>query len=244
MLIFLKKTIKKFFKFFGYKLVIFKKKKLNIFLNIKDEETLISLVKCKGVMHLGAHKGEEADIYQWLGKKVIWIEAIPKIFDELKDNLYFYNNQKAYCLLLGDMDNVKKSFFISNNDSMSSSLFKFSQNTLDGKYFSDQKLRITNEIILEMSKLDTFVKKNSINISDYNHWILDLQGAELLALKGAENSLKFCDSLLIEVSKVNIYENGVLWLELKDWLIKRNFYPVTEPLENHSDILFKKNNVN
>jgi hypothetical protein len=127
---------------------------------------------------------------------------------------------------------------------MSSSLFKFSQNTLDGKYFSDQKLRIANEIILEMSKLDTFVKKNSINISDYNHWILDLQGAELLALKGAENSLKFCDSLLIEVSKVNIYENGVLWLELKDWLIKRNFYPVTEPLENHSDILFKKNNVN
>ena len=74
-----------------------------------------------------------------------------------------------------------------------------------------------------MSKLDTFVKKNSINISDYNHWILDLQGAELLALKGAENSLKFCDSLLIEVSKVNIYENAVLWLELKDWLIKRNF---------------------
>lgn len=52
-------------------------------------------------MHLGAHKGQEADIYEWFGKKVIWIEAIPEIFDQLKDNLYFYNNQKAYCLLLG-----------------------------------------------------------------------------------------------------------------------------------------------
>jgi hypothetical protein len=55
----------------------------------------------------------------------------------------------------------------------------------------------------------------------------ELRGADLLALKGAENSLKFFDSLLIEVSKVDIYENGFLWPELKDWLMKRNFYPIT-----------------
>ena len=91
-----------------------------------------------------------------------------------------------------------------------------------------------------MSKLDSFVKKNSIDISEYSHWVVDLQGAELLALKGAENSLKFCKTILIEVSKVDIYDNGVLWLELKNWLIQRGFYPVSEPLEDHSDILFKK----
>jgi FkbM family methyltransferase len=238
---FIKQITKKVLKFFGFKLIKKKNFLLNNFLNIKDKASLISLIDSKGVLHLGAHKGEEADIYQWLGKKVIWVEALPKVFDQLKDNLYFYSNQEAYCLLLGDMDNIKKSFYISNNDSVSSSLFKFSKNTLDRKYFSEQKLEIKNEIILEMSKLDTFVKKNNIDISNYNHWIVDLQGAELLALKGAENSLEFCDSLLIEISKVDIYENGVLWPELKNWLIKRNFYPVTEPLENHSDVLFKKN---
>lgn len=237
---FLKKIIKKFFKFIGYKLIKLEKKNSIKFTNFIDVEPLISLAKSKGVLHLGAHKGQEADIYQWLGKKVIWIEAIPKIYDQLKDNLYFYKNQQAYCLLLGDTDNLKKSFFISNNDSASSSLFKFSKNTLEGKYFSDTKLRIQDEITLEMSKLDSFVKKNNIDISEYNHWIVDLQGAELLALKGAENSLKFCDSLLIEVSKVDIYENAVLWPELKDWLMKRNFYPITEPTQDHSDILFRK----
>ena len=239
-----KQIIKKILKFFGFELVRLDKKNLNNVLNLKNKECLISLAESKGVLHLGAHKGEEAKIYQWLEKKVIWIEAIPKIFDQLKDNLYFYNNQKAYCLLLGDMDNVKKSFYISNNDSLSSSLFKFSKDTLDGKYFSEQKLEIKNEIILEMSKLDSFVQKNNIDIYNYNHWIVDLQGAELLALKGAENSLKFCDTLLIEISKVDIYENGVLWPELKNWLIERNFYPVTEPLENHEDVLFKKNTNN
>ena len=235
--------VKNFFKFFGYKLIKVQKKNFTNYLNIKDKASLVSLAESKGVLHLGAHKGEEADIYQWLGKKVIWIEAIPKIFDQLKQNLSSYGNQESYCLLLGDMDNVKKSFFISNNNSVSSSLFKFSKNTLDGKYFSEQKLEMKNEIILEMSKLDTFVKKNNIDISSYNHWIVDLQGSELLALKGAENSLEFCDSLLIEISKVDIYENGVLWPELKNWLIKRNFYPVTEPLENHTDVLFKKSNI-
>jgi hypothetical protein len=138
---FLKQIIKKILKFFGYKLIKLQKNNLTKFLDHKDIEPLISLAKAKGVLHLGAHKGQEADIYQWLGKKVIWIEAIPEIFDKLKDNLYFYNNQEAYCLLLGDMDNLKKSFFISNNDSVSSSLFKFSKNTLDGKYFSDIKIK-------------------------------------------------------------------------------------------------------
>jgi FkbM family methyltransferase len=237
---FLKKIIKKIFKFIGYKLIKLEKKNSIKFTNFIDVEPLISLAKSKGVLHLGAHKGQEADIYQWLGKKVIWIEAIPRIFDQLKDNLYFYDNQEAYCLLLGDADNVKKSFFISNNDSASSSLFKFSKNTLDGKYFSDTKLKIKDQIILEMSKLDSFIKKNDINISEYNHWIIDVQGAELLVLKGAENSLKFCDSLLIEVSKVDIYHGGVLWSELKDWLIERKFYPITEPTEDHLDILFRK----
>jgi FkbM family methyltransferase len=237
---FLKQIIKKIFKFFGYKLIKLQKNNLTKFSGQKDIEPLISLAKAKGVLHLGAHKGQEADIYQWFGKKVIWIEAIPKIFDQLKDNLCFYKNQEAYCLLLGDTDNLKKSFFISNNDSASSSLFKFSKNTLEGKYFSDTKLKIQDEITLEMYKLDSFVKKNNINISEYNHWIIDLQGAELLALKGAENSLKFCDSILIEVSKVDIYENGVLWPELKDWLMIRNFYPITEPTQDHSDILFRK----
>jgi FkbM family methyltransferase len=239
----IKLIIKKILRFFGFKLVRLEKKNLNNILNLKNKESLISLAEAKGVLHLGAHYGQEADIYQWIERKVIWIEAIPKIYDQLKDNLQFYSNQEAYCLLLGDMDNIKKSFFISNN-SVSSSFFKFSKNTLDGKYFQHQKIKTKNEIILEMSKLDTFVKKNNIDISNYNHWVIDLQGAELLALKGGENSLKFCDSLLVEVSKVDIYENGVLWPELKNWLIKRNFYPVAEPLEDHTDVLFKRRKIN
>jgi hypothetical protein len=48
------------------------------------------------------------------------------------------------------MDGIKKSFFISNNDFLSSSLFKFSQKTLDGIYHPGVNLKTQDVIILEM----------------------------------------------------------------------------------------------
>ena len=95
-------------------------------------------------------------------------------------------------------------------------------------------------ISLKMNKLDTILENNNIIASEYDHWIVDLQGAELLALKGAENVLKSCKSISIEVSKVDIYEGGVMWDELSKWLKERNFYPNKEPETDHTDILFSR----
>jgi hypothetical protein len=61
---FLKQIIKKFFKFFGYKIIKLPKKDSTKLSSIQDIEILTSLVQSKGVLHLGAHKGQEADLYQ------------------------------------------------------------------------------------------------------------------------------------------------------------------------------------
>ena len=55
-------------------------------------------------------------------------------------------------------------------------------------------------IELKSITIDTFVKNNNIDIKNYNHWVIDIQGAELLALKGAKDFQK-CNSILIEVSE-------------------------------------------
>ena len=95
---------------------------------------------------------------------------------------------------------------------------------------------------LKSKKLDTLFDKENIDPKQYNHWILDLQGAELLALKGAEKSLESCKSIYIEVSKKKFYTEGVLWDELKEWLISKNFYPTRNPVDDEEDILFIKKN--
>ena len=204
----------------------------------KKIEYLKALNEAKGVLHLGGHKGAEAEVYNWFSKKVIWFEAVPYIYDLLKENTFVYPSQKCFCVLLGDEDYKKKEFYISNNDSASSSLFDFSKNTLSGKYFPERKLEMKKKILLMMNKLDTIIKNYEINIREYDHWVLDLQGSELLALKGAEDSIQYCNSMLIEVSKVDIYEGGVLWNELSEWLKKKDFYPLLVPEKNHSDVIF------
>ena len=76
-----------------------------------------------------------------------------------------------------------------------------------------------SKLKLNSKKFDTLVEEILLDISDYNFWILDLQGAELLALKGAKQSLKKCKSILIEISKEEYYINGAKWKELKYFFI-------------------------
>ena len=239
-MIFLKKLLKIILRTFGFKLIRLGKPyqpnpygKINI-------ETIKCINNAKGVLHLGAHKGTEAEVYNWFGKKVVWFEASPEIFSHLENNLYFYSDQIAFCALLGDQDNIYKNFFISSNDSASSSIFEFSSMVKKEGFFG-RKIFMKKKIKLKMSKLDTIMAKNKIDPGEYDHWEVDLQGAELLAFQGAEHSLSFCNSISVEVSKIRYYEGGVLWDELVKWLEKKNFFPTETPEDDHTEVLFKKN---
>lgn len=205
-----------------------------------DLEILKAINDSKGIIHLGAHRGTEAEIYNWFGKKVIWVEALPKTYEHLKDNLYFYKNQQAYCALLSDSDNKVEKFNISNHDAACSSIFNFTDEVTKSKVWANRKHRMLKTINLKTLKFDTLIKRNDINIKNYNHWILDLQGAELLALRGSEKSLEFCKSIVVEINQKNIYSGGVLWDELKNWLLTKGFYPTREPKNDEDDILFLK----
>ena len=73
--------------------------------------------------------------------------------------------------------------------------------------------------------------------------MIDLQGSELLALKGAEESIKFCKSISIEISKKEYYTGGAMWEEIKDYLEKRNFQVCDNPKADHAEVLFIKKNL-
>ena len=56
------------------------------------------------------------------------------------------------------------------------------------------------KIYLNMITFDSLIDKKKIDISNFDHWIIDAQGSELQILKGAKNNLKYCKSLYVEVS--------------------------------------------
>ena len=69
---------------------------------------------------------------------------------------------------------------------------------------------------------------------------MDLQGAELLALKGSIKSLPFCKSIFVEVSKGEVYKNAPQYIDIIEFLKKFNFKLISEMDSSHTNILFKK----
>ncbi len=234
----IKKIINRIILKFGWKLIKLRRVPKPNPYGLIDQNLFNCINNSSGILHLGAHRGAEAEVYNWFGKNVIWFEALPEIYDDLIDNLYFYKNQKSFLALLSDKDHKETKFNISNYDKACSSMFNFTEEIKKSKIWNNRNHEMIRTIKLKSITLDTLLKNENISSKDYNHWVLDLQGAELLALKGGEESLKNCKSLHIEVSQKQFYDNGNLWLDIKKWLNERGFQNYKEPEMDEEDILF------
>src|SRR5260370_35136085 len=60
------------------------------------------LSKCRGVIHIGANRAQERDKYQSLGLAVVWIEAIPFLYQSILKDLACYRNQLVIQALITD----------------------------------------------------------------------------------------------------------------------------------------------
>jgi len=238
-----KQFVKKLLQFFGYSLIKINRKLPNSFVNEPPSfEEIQCIIKSSGILHLGAHRGKEAEIYQWFNKKVLWIEANPDIFSDLNNHIKYYFKQAAINALLGD-EKKKKNFFISNRDSSCSSIFDLSDDVKNKKLWKSENIMMEKKINLTMEKLDTLLVDKKIEIKNYNHWILDLQGSEIQVLKGSIDSLKYCKSMVVEISKKKFYEDSsTKWVDLKKFLEKQGFKVMKEPSSDHCDVLFEKIN--
>ena len=233
-----KNILKKILRKFNLKIVKTNRRTPSTFTNDKPSLSLISaMLNSNGILHIGAHRGTESVVYNWLNKKVLWVEPNPKIFQDLIDNIKNYYGQNAYNNLLGEKYSNKVDFFLSSNDYASSSIFDFSEKFKKNK--NERNIRMTEKINMEMITLDTLCQKNKLDLSNYDHWVIDTQGSELQILKGAKFNFKFCRSLYIEISTDDTYtDNSTKWNELKEFLSKNNFKMIDQPTSEHCDVLF------
>jgi len=185
----------------------------------------------RGVLHIGAHYGQEASFYADLGASVIWVEAIPEKYTVLCKKLSEFPNQKAMCALLGSTNKNKIKFYISSNDGASSSIYSFGDNT------QFKNLEMVSSVFLKMKRLDSCFSIK--DISAYPHWVIDVQGAELEVLKGAGGLLRYCHSLEIEVTSRNLYLGGANAQEVINFLKLNGFMALQEhKIGSHEDLFF------
>lgn len=208
---------------------------------IPDAEQLVRLFTgwSTGILHVGGHFGQESHWYAEMGKPVVWVEAMPAAAARLRQTIAPYPTQRLVEACLSNVDGQTVSFHVSANDSgASSSLFEFGAASTGPKsMWPDHDLRMVDTLRLTTHRLDSVMGEQGIDIAGFDHWVVDVQGAELLVLQGAEQSLHACRSLLVEASSIDVYSGGVQWPQLRGFLAGHGFEPLWDCL-GHMDVLF------
>lgn len=170
-------------------------------------------VNPKGVLHVGANVGEEAPVYLELGiKRQVWIEANPEIYEKLKANIS--SNSEAVALLncIGDIQNENVVFHVSNNEGQSSSILELGTHAI-----VHPSVTYIQEIKMKAVRIDTLRPEILEGLDLLN---IDLQGAELKALKGMGELLCQFNWAYLEVNKEELYVGCALIGEIDDYLAK------------------------
>jgi len=205
-------------------------------------------VNVTGVVHVGAHRGEEIFDYESMGaKKVIWVEPVPELFEEMKQFLTTAQcsvTSHAYEYAASNTDHNTVDFnlyfgpdakYMSGNKGCSS-LLKTS-----GRFESWSKGTIQVETIT----LDTLLEENKFKFSEFQYLNMDVQGAELMVLQGANNLLSQVKYIATEATWDNPdYIDNTRYDELKLLLQSKGFVE-TEMIphgDNWGDALFVKEN--
>jgi FkbM family methyltransferase len=183
-----------------------------------------------GILHIGAHEGQEAEVYNRLSKPVIWIEAIPLYFEKLRVNIGSFHNQLALNALLDSKCQSSRDFFITSNNAESSSIYPLAGND----YW--RGLENSEVCKLPSKRLDCIF--SGFELREFDYWIVDVQGAELEVLKGAGDLLNYCRYLQVEISQEKFYEGGAEFQELRAFLDSKSFIPMWLPSRPHEEIIF------
>jgi FkbM family methyltransferase len=171
--------------------------------------------KPKGIIHIGAHLMEERVDYLLAGiHDIIWIEANDKI---CKQNIESYNLLKTeyqFNYAMSDVDNQEIEFKITNNGQSSSIL------ELDKHKIHHPHIYVTDTIKLKTKRFDVLAKEQNIDIQKYNFINIDIQGAELLALKGFGDLLNHIDYIYSEVNEASLYKDCALITDMDSYLFE------------------------
>ena len=204
-------------------------------------ETIIKKynMNINGILHIGAHNCEELDSYNNYGLKnnqIIWVEANPEL---VKNNLTIDKSRIIKNFICCDEDSGTKILNISNNG-QSSSIFELG--THKNSYPS---IKYTDLVEVKNNRIDTMYSKENIPTNFANFVNIDIQGAELLALKGMGDLLHYFEYAYVEVNRDYVYKDGALINEIDEYLSKYNFKRIETNWTNEKwgEALYIKNNL-
>jgi FkbM family methyltransferase len=176
------------------------------------------LKQVRGVIHVGANLGQERELYAKYKLKVLWIEPLPDIFEQLCKNVRPFPDQTAVNYLITDKDDVEYLFHVASNGGASSSILELARHD---EIWPD--VQYVSKITLNSITLDSLIKNIDNGIPSYDALVMDTQGSELLVLKGATNSLGQFKFIKTEAADFEAYADCARVEDLTNYLTQFGF---------------------
>ena len=173
----------------------------------------------EGGAYLGKNSVKLAKI--WPKAQIYSFEPVPELAEKTKTNTRTFPNIHVYELALSDKNGTATMYLselVAKPDQtyQSSSLFAPSEFLRKAP-----RIQYKKQINVPTTTIDAWAKKNSVDHIDLLY--LDIQGAELAAMKGAPEIMKTVQVVLAEIEFVEVYTGQPLYGEVRSWLEEQGF---------------------
>lgn len=182
----------------------------------------------RGVIHVGAHHGEELPLYKRMGfRPILFIEANPDLAAALRQKTSGDPDVIVVNCAASDADG-ETTLRITSND-LSSSILPLKMHR---EYYPS--IDESRQVTVRARRVDSLLAELKLDPARFNFLHLDIQGAELMALRGAKDTLGHIEALVTEVNFEELYEGCGLFDDLDEYLRAGGFVPSTITCPFHS----------
>lgn len=172
----------------------------------------------RGVIHVGMHKAEEYPIYKQSGvKNIIFVEANEKLAHR-----YAPDDEFCYTVHAAVSDVEEEIEFNVTNNGESSSILELGDHAMIYPH-----IQYVDKIKMKTTTLSKVLERVGVYYFAFNILNLDIQGAELKAMKGLQD-WKYIEAVFTEVNYREMYKGCALVGEVDEYLLSLGFRKVEE----------------
>ncbi|MBV8170134.1 MAG: FkbM family methyltransferase [Alphaproteobacteria bacterium] len=196
-------------------------------------------ITTRGVIHLGAHEAEELPTYLELGARpILLVEANPNLMDRLRSIAATTPGVVVAQCAVNDADGPIELRVATLDEASSILPFKTHAHVYPDVVESAV-------VTVDGARLDRLMDSLDLDPAEFNLLCIDIQGAELRALRGATRTLQSIQAVSVEINFEELYAGCAQVEDIDDFLGELGFDRVSTLTPYHSswgDALYVRRN--